>query len=191
MISHDHRAIFVHCQKCAGESVEKLIMGKADKDVDGKPFKGSREKHYSAADYIDTYGDALWNDYFTFSIVRNPWDRLVSWVQYRNLRFRNGREVTTEQLKRESNFKFIRQASYTKMLFRDDKPLVDFVGRFENLEKDIQKIGSHLALGAASLPRTNTSKHKPYLQYYDLEAREIVADVFGDDIKHFSYRFGD
>ena len=90
MISHEHRAIFVHIQKTGGESVTSAF-GQSNRLA---------EKHVSAQELRTLYGQAVWNSYFKFSIVRNPWDRLVSWwsmIDSRRGEFNAGRPLNKFQ----------------------------------------------------------------------------------------------
>ena len=82
MINHDLKCIFIHCQKCAGESIEKALCGKADKGYGGDYFEGSPEKHKGINFYKKNYSNEF-KTYFRFTVVRNPYDRFISWVKYR------------------------------------------------------------------------------------------------------------
>jgi hypothetical protein len=66
--------------------------------------------------------------------------------------------------------------------------LVNFVGRFENLDADFQIICSKIGI-SASLPRINVSNTKPYKEYYNDETRELVRQAFAPDITLFGYDF--
>ena len=72
MISHKHKFIFIHIPKTGGTSIERRFV----------PFAGHDEhevsyKHDSAIQMKQKFSQE-WKDYFKFSIVRNPWDWLVS-----------------------------------------------------------------------------------------------------------------
>jgi hypothetical protein len=66
MISHDHKLVFIHIPKCAGRSVSTIFNQRFD--------------HFTAEYYFDEYPYAQSYDWFT--IVRNPYDRLVSIYNY-------------------------------------------------------------------------------------------------------------
>lgn len=67
MITHDFKLFFVHIPKCAGRSVCDMFNQRFD--------------HYTAA-YLQREYETFWNDYKKFTIVRNPYDRLVSLYHY-------------------------------------------------------------------------------------------------------------
>ena len=79
MISHKHKCIFVHIQRCAGTSMEEKILGY---DVWKSPHLINEipemyAKHANASQLKALYPE-YWDEYFKFSFVRNPWERMVS-----------------------------------------------------------------------------------------------------------------
>lgn len=94
-ISNSKKFVFVHLHKCGGTSIERALdqemqwndvvlgstkYGEKLQKVYEKKF--GIYKHSSAADIKNLMGEELWDDYFTFSIVRHPIDRMVSFYEY-------------------------------------------------------------------------------------------------------------
>jgi hypothetical protein len=71
--------------------------------------------------------------------------------------------------------------------------LVDYIGRFETLEKDIAVIQKKLGLEMRrSLKHKNPSskrKSKAYMEYYDEESKNLVKNYFQPDLDTFGYDF--
>src|SRR6266566_3325798 len=67
--------------------------------------------------------------------------------------------------------------------------IVDFVGRYENLDEDWSKICRALQIRALSLGRENQVARQDYRVFYDDESRELVANRFARTIELFGYRF--
>lgn len=76
MISHKHKCTFIHIPKAAGTSVERFLRD-VDPDI---PAKVLRKRGFSRF-----LNDHL--DYYVFSFVRNPYDRLVSAWKWGQLKF--------------------------------------------------------------------------------------------------------
>ena len=67
--------------------------------------------------------------------------------------------------------------------------LVDYIGRFENLQGDFDEVCRRAGLPPKQLPHKNRSNHKPYQLYYDDATAEIVARRFAKDLVHLGYTF--
>ena len=142
-------------------------------------------------------GDALWSKIFTFSIVRNPWDRAFS--SFRQYCYTRGDKTgitdpaifvryLTNKLDRTFEHEFYTSSSF--VTDENGKIIVDFIARYENREKDLQYIGQKIGfpdLGRAHLWKTSDGKH--YSRFYNDETRELVRDMYADDIKLFGYEF--
>ena len=147
-------------------------------------------------------------NYFTFTFVRNPYDRLVSAFYY----IKNGNTgwYYDKQLKRKLglgklNFKdFVKtkltQDTMSKCHFApvfghfvspDTISKIDFIGRVENLKSDFKIICNKLEISNIDIPHKNKGKHKHYTEYYDDETRQIVAKKYAKDIEYFGYEFGE
>jgi hypothetical protein len=175
MLSHHHKAIFVHIPKCAGQSVEiaflrdlgltwrtraPLLLHPNDRAEFGPP----RLAHLLAADYVRYHyvTDTIFQSYLKFAVVRNPWTRVVSLYCHlsrnisRNLTFRKfvlewlagqfANQHTAEK------FWFVRPQ--VDFVFADGKLLVDEIVRFERLPEEFDRIAARVGL-KTPLPHVN------------------------------------
>lgn len=204
MISHEYKCIFIHIPRTGGTSIEAEIVGKNWWTV------SPETKHLTASQAKKIY-QTYWDDYFTFSFIRNPWDRCVSLTTYPELFYGTtnksisllhinnykqlfGYPVVVEHDRRFYNIEEVRKASHVENAIYSnilDAPM-DFVGRFEELHDSFEYICNSIGKKNTPLPMLNPSTHRNgpgYRQYYDEELCRAVADLYEADIKGFNYRF--
>ena len=77
-INHKHKFIFIHIPKNAGTSIRNSFQIEGyDKKVVNKPYP-----HNSCSE-IKTYcGDTVWETFYKFAVIRNPYERLVSYYHF-------------------------------------------------------------------------------------------------------------
>ncbi len=212
IISEKGKFIFVHVQKTAGISIEGVLLNSYP---DARIWHG---RHGHARDAIREIGREAWNEYFSFAFIRNPWDRLVSWyamIQDRMKKLPPSKQTAEEPFESpfwnhavrdahdfESFLEKCTSVIYERGCFKsyafnqadyisddDGNNAVSFVGRFENLSSDVQKVFDRLDLVIDKLPQTNISQHKSYVHYYTPKTRDLIARRFERDIKLFGYQF--
>ena len=71
----------------------------------------------------------------------------------------------------------------------DYNPIVDFVGKYENLEADFRRACEQAHLGPIELPHLNRSTNGDYRKHFSPETRDIVAGWAARDIEMFDYDF--
>jgi hypothetical protein len=79
ILSHTHKFIFICNGKTGTTSIEAALQSYQE----GSEFEVGVEglytpKHVPPATLRAQLGPAIWNEYFTFTFVRNPWDWFVS-----------------------------------------------------------------------------------------------------------------
>lgn len=201
MISHTHRFIFLHVPKSGGTSVARTLPGEDYCTVE------ERQPHGTLRQYYAKYGKALCDSYFKFSIVRSPWDRLVSLYHFNRTRNMEGIRRNYPQLVEqytyaiENDFEtwlrkplFIDRQMYFLTLDEDfvhsRTHHLDFVGRFERLQQDFDTICDRLGLQRQLLPNIrHNSSHPHYTELYTPELAEIVARDYAQDLEVFGFRF--
>lgn len=210
LISKSKKFLFVHIQKTAGRSFEAVLT---ENIPDLENFMGTHDHALWAKEKLS----GEWNNYYKVGFVRNPWDRLVSWYtmirekgamtwKKRIFGRRRYNDLTQYVLSNSNSFEeFIYKCTdtiddidgrksilYNQIDYLSDengKLIVDFVGRFENIEEDSKKVFENLGFENASLPHKNSSKHRNYRTYYTEETREEVRRRYSRDIDFFGYDF--
>jgi len=66
---------------------------------------------------------------------------------------------------------------------------VDFVGRFENFEKEIASLMHQMNVTSYSIPHLLKSDRKHYSSYYDSSSVALVKERYKGDLKLFSYQY--
>lgn len=178
--------------------------------INGQPNHGCefKFKHLTAS-YAKILYKEYWDDYFKFSIVRNPWSRMVSMCKcsyFYGCRIENGKLNISKYIERWpvieidprtnchiNDHSVIHDNSVYKNLLLDD---LDFVGRFESLEEDFNFIKESIGLDLESFPCYNNQssmeiKSKHYTEYYDKETKQRVSELYAQDIEAFNYKFGE
>ena len=180
MVNHTHKCIFVHITKTGGTSIQTAL-------------KLSGSCHVYATKMKDAQYSDYWNDYFKFSFVRNPWDKMVSQYYFNHTKWVKPDTSFSQYIKKMGAGIKITAYEYLHLPYLQDKDktvLVDFIGRFESLQEDFNAVCDKIETPRLNLRHVNKSNHKHYTEYYDDETREIVADKFKEDIDHFGYKFG-
>ena len=67
--------------------------------------------------------------------------------------------------------------------------MVDFIGKFENLETDFEYICKKIGVNGIKLPHKNKTQRKNYRDYYNENTKTIIANWYKKDIDYFGYEF--
>lgn len=187
MIDHKRRLLFIHIARTGGSSIETALAGDNWWRID----PGS--KHISASQARVLYGEEIWGSYLKFSIVRNPWDRLVSmWATG----WWWGATTHLKGKKPGSFHEFLRTLQphphefYKSLLYHEilDEP-VDAVLRFEHLNDDFELLLKRAGCGTVALPHVERRNRAEYRNYYDAISCDLVASTFRKDIADYGYKF--
>jgi hypothetical protein len=195
-----YKCIFIHIPKTAGLSISKTLFGN---------YAGT---HLGIDHYIATLGRKTVNEYFKFTFVRNPWERLYSAFSFLKQGGINEEDIEFENkyLSGINTFEsfvmnwldernmllywhFIPQFHFITLKEDRDKIMIDFIGRFENLEADFEYVCKVLKISNRNLGKVNRTKTysaPSYVEMYSTEMIEKVAHLYEKDISLFNYSFG-
>ena len=197
MISHEHKIIFIHIPKTGGTSIERFF-GVNPVEFCKEKLSGLHTKHgwlqHCTLTEMETCFDIDINNFYSFTFVRNPWDKMVSsyfyelkWIKDKKLNFL-GYVKNSPEINKYHN-KAHRREQYQYIIDQSNEPAVNYIGRFENLQQDFDIVCDKIGIPRQKLPHVNKTKHKHYTEYYDDETREIVAEKYKKDIEQYGYTF--
>ena len=176
---------FVHINKCGGSSVEIAL--------------GFPKRHSSAAVMRDEMGAEEWARRFTFSIVRNPFDRIVSIYYYRvrtNVGGLGDRHINLNDWieavwdARDPRYweDTVLLAPSWAWLCDDGGLIVDHVARLESIDSDWPGIALRLGVDVG-LKQWNSNHHPHYRQLLTDRARAVIETAFAEDLRQFGYEY--
>jgi hypothetical protein len=146
-----------------------------------------------------------WDDYFKFSIVRDPIDRMISCLRYPKFFGLSidksnrmsldeyyesfGRDIVVEFDHRYNKFEDLITPKhkpgqvYGNILDEE----IDFIAKFENYGRDIAAIGAKIGLTGNASSIVEPSINRIDRASLAPESRREIAHLFREDIKRFSY----
>lgn len=212
IISPGRNYIFVHIPKTGGTAMALALEERAQADdiligdtpkarrrrarVKGMQARGRLWKHSSLADIDGLVSAEALAAAYTFTLVRNPWDRMVSYYHWLREQAFDHRAV---HLAKATDFAGFLGASETQAALRghparqymtaaDGREHCQLFIRLEHLEADAAPLWAHLGF-ALEVAQVNVSERGHYRDYYGTREAAIVADCAAEDIARFGYRF--
>jgi len=213
IISQGRNYIFVHIPKTGGTSLALALEGRAMKDdiligdtpkarnrrgrLTGVESAGRLWKHSTLADIEGVVPQAFIAQAFCVTMVRNPWDRMVSYYHWlREQRFDHPavqlakslafapfltHPHTQETLRRNPYGSYMRMA--------DGTVRAALFIRLERFEEDAAPLWEHLGF-SLDLPHENASARAgDYRGFYESHTRSLIEDLCAEDIARFGYVF--
>jgi hypothetical protein len=131
-------------------------------------------------------GGEVWDSYFKFCFDRNPFDKAISKYYWTTKRKKHPPDMN-QWLQNCPTYKI----SNWDMYSLEGDVAMDFVGRFEHLQDDLQQAFGRIGLqGAPELPRTKTGTRKSRAHYRDLltdETRQRLERDCAREIELLGY----
>ena len=187
------KCVFIHIPKTAGSSIRNGIF---KGDVNGPVFSTLPKD---------------WEQYFSFTFVRNPYDRMVSaWKMFSDGMLNSKWAYHNKpplvgisffdflQIAIDSSIDHDSRNNIESVLRHHTLPQVHpyhcfeytkFIGKFENLENDFQVIADKIGLKSFNLVHFNRTNRKSYKEYYTDETYNIVSKYYKEDLLKFDYSF--
>lgn len=208
LISHSHKFIYIHNYKAGGTSIKRAFKTYNAPDFRGLPhkqkllhltairpwfFSNHFHSHIKAKELKEQLPNKIFNNYFKFSIVRNPWSWVLSHYTYA---LQQPRHHQHELFKSMGNFEtYLKWRINEEYICQKDflydsygHRLVDYVGKLETLQEDLTRICEYLNTPYIEAPHHNISnKDKGLHHYYTDKTLNMVAETWKEDIDAFNY----
>ena len=227
IISNSHKFIFIHIIKTAGTSItysmndsiewNDLVLGSTKFGEEIQNFYRARFNLYKHSTAIETrkqVGDDIWNEYFTFTFVRHPYSRALSFYSYIK-RMVQARGITKNDLDSLRNmqqdpvtnwpwpaiFHYLESDNFTEfiqkknirpqsewILDEDENIMVDFIGTVENINKDMTMVAEKIDVNLPPLEMYNQSGSESIdLSFMDENDYEYLYQEFKKDFEILNY----
>ena len=200
LISHKHKFITIDIPKTATRSLRETLLPQNVIDVVGEPnLNATFYQHGTAMQCSESLQklNKNFSDYFSFVIVRNPWDRYYSFFKY-------FKEYAEKYKNKDASIKWnepeINQGKMCEELFanktdeivlrniilnnecqsdyytnQDNKIIVSHIAKFENLNKEFESLCRKVNVNYSPLVHGNKSHIKS--SYYNIYTKETIALV--------------
>jgi hypothetical protein len=219
LISHLHRFIYMKTLKTGGTSVEiyferyctdpakefqalherdsetskwGVIGARGDRFVPGRTWYN----HMPAGRVRALIGPELWNSYYKFCVVRNPYDKIVS-------HFWHGLPPEKRLHLASADFDEVRR-QFQQWLTTADHPMdrttftisglpvMNRYVRYEDLHAGLEDVCKNLGLPwePSLLGRFKSDKrlrNEPYAKYYDRSSADLVGSLYQWEMQYFHY----
>lgn len=220
IISTSHGFLFVHVPKTAGTALmqalepfstnpKRTLVGSVLRrlPIVEAPEKAYLRGHEPAFRMRAKLSPQVFDRFFRFAVVRNPYDHAVSHYEFMK-QFRI--ERLAARVRKMSFVEFLRfrmkRPFWTDTIFahqpeqswfvadHDNRLLVNRILYYETLQSDFERLAADLRLGEVTLRKVNPTKTKAetrsfasYADYYDAESLELVRQIYARDFGNFGY----
>jgi hypothetical protein len=147
----------------------------------------------SAKQISDLVGPDIWSQYYKFTIIRNPFDKLIS-----GFYFKLHRQVLKDV---DGNSEIEQFRNWIKMggaIIDRDKYLIngeeciDYFIRFENLHEGIEHVCNHLSISfnPSSIPQFKKGIRNQKIRiedYFDKDTTQIIQNKYAWELERFGY----
>ena len=182
LVNHVSKWAFIHVPKTAGTSISYVL--------NQYPETENIASHQPVRFISDL------QEYFIFSFVRNPFTRTLS--SYFHYQRKYNKEISFENFLKTTNLNHLWMLPQNYYLKSDnDMVEISFIGKYENLKKDVSKVFHRLGINQ-NIPHLNRhsiyDKHphlkqeKYYKSFYTEDwMKDWVRERYKDDFKIFDY----
>ena len=213
-INHDKKAIYIHIPKTGGSFIRDSLknyygfksyyLKRPDHNQFCRIYDNSVDKHenkifgtllyYKTSPYLNrimNMDQEKWNNYFIFTFVRNPYDRLISGYSYCN-KFNISFDNFINNMIRFNCWiywhSFMPQIRHITNEKGENN--INFIGKYENLYEDFNNVLQILNFKIIHKNIVkNKSNHKHYSNYYNKLNLKYINTILEQDLKDLDYSY--
>ena len=199
--NNEHKIAYLAIRKCACTSIASCIASHKTKEV-LRPMWPAEHARVNF-DFVTQNEDEL-SDFFTFTFVRDPYARFLSF--YRNWILSPPHRRILDQYRNYGLYEnmafddcvraFVKIPDYSlldphtapmhRYVLRSNKLRVKFIGRLENLETDFSYVRAACSL-RESFERLNCSQKPDAIDPFTPELRGLIYSFYRRDFELFGY----
>lgn len=201
-----HNAYFFHTPKAGGTSVELFFL-----NDDGVKISHYNLSKHLSKDQKEKYKIATkWNPFpyasqhatcecvtqtdiwkkvnYSFTIVRNPWDRVISEWKYLQQEMKEQVTLDTviDRYILEHSAHFIPQWKYA---YINDNLIVDDVFKLEEIHIAEEKLSNQFNIDVHFSTSNKTTRNSDYRTYFNNDQQTRLSSVLSKDLELFNYKF--
>ncbi|MEO1701634.1 MAG: sulfotransferase family 2 domain-containing protein [Pseudomonadota bacterium] len=211
ILSTSHNFVFIHIAKNGGSTIRSILEQYGSRGLRRShfseaiamlPFKRAPENlirppHVDATWVRNRIGAEMFDNMFTFAVVRNPYDQVVSRYLFIKRRQNHHAHKAANRLnfsdfiRREARKDFnFTKTQFSKITDRAGREILSKVYRFENYAAILPDVLEQIGLPKPEkIPHEKQSVREPYQAYYDTRSRQFVEKYFKKDLDYFGYSF--
>jgi hypothetical protein len=184
--SEKHNVLFIHIPKNAGTSILNSLEIKNAKHYPLSVLQGYMDK--------ETFDNAI-----KIAVVRNPWERMVSYYRYRQLKNQDPKDFPFSYWLRNGaiqynmgNFDMMPQCKWLNNVDSLDMPeCIDYIFNYDLLDSQWKEFCEIEKINAKPLKTLNTTGTYQLERYYKMiDDVILVGHYFRTDVANFDFEFG-
>ncbi len=216
-INHDLKAVFIHIHKTGGTYVSYMLqkyygfknyyLRRPDHDVFCMNKKKTTKylnyenrihgvlNYFKTSPYINKKMNMTpqkWDTYYKFCFIRNPYDRIISgWYHVNKLNIPFSYYLNLYNKCNDVEFIHVFLPQVRNIINEKGKIDINFIGQFENLEEDFQKVLKNI--GVKNIihevsKKMNKREHDAFYTYFSQDALNKVNVILKEDFKYLNFK---
>lgn len=157
-------------------------------------------QHHVNARRLKSHFEALnwdWDKYYSFAILRNPWDRVVSFYHFG---LSNSKSIWSKWAKSKDFESFVKCEEVIKLLKqynfynfvcnKNGDSLINKIIKLENINNELPLLLKSLNINLKiDIPKLNSTQRSDYRNYYNDDTINLIKQYFHSDIEFGKYTF--